>query len=388
MRQTTTSMRRRKAIAGALIAAAVISSAVTSRRAVAQSASSSRPAAATDAPLPDSADAYRIAADGWIKRYKPDSLVLIVKRGGRIVYSRAENRRLDEPTLLASLSKMITAVCVATLVRDEKLDFDTPMRDALSGFLARNGQPADPRFLDVTVAQLLTHRSGMMGNPDGDVLFKMVRDRAARGEGAKPAIQEILAQHLKHPLKRAPGQGYAYSNPGYLALGAIIEDRSKRPYEDYCQDAVMKPLKIASAKLHPDWRIWSSMGGWTIAPQDYLAIADVLSPDHPFLGEKVKTWIDTARFANGGADNWYSLGVFTIASPRGGWSIGHGGQLNSRGADQRKRPTTAIVRSTFARAADGTAMFAAFTPARYDNKALNDLRASLARATQAWGSFR
>lgn len=351
-------------------------------------ASRARAPAAAESPLPDSPDAYRIAADAWLARHKPTTAVILVKRGGRIVYARAERTSLDQPTLLGSLSKMITGVCVATLIRDGKLDVDTPMRDALSGFFARNGQPADKRFLDVTVAQLLSHHSGLMGNPDGDVMLKIVARLAREGRGATAPLQAMLAEHLKHPLKRAPGASYTYSNAGYAALGVIIEDRSKRPYEDYCRDAVMKPLNIVSAKLHPDWCVWSSMGGWIITPADYLTLADVFAPDNPFLGAKVKGWIDAARPAAGMGDGgWYSLGVITHEG-RGGWQISHGGQLNSRGVDAKKKPVSAVIRATFARAPDGTAMFAVFTPSNYDNKALNDLRSALGRANQAWVSFR
>ena len=43
------------------------------------------------------------------------------------------------PVLLASLSKAITGACVATLVRDGKLAFDTPLSKALAKFFKANG---------------------------------------------------------------------------------------------------------------------------------------------------------------------------------------------------------------------------------------------------------
>ena len=44
--------------------------------------------------------------------------------------------------LLASLSKAITGACIATLVRDGKLDFDTPLSKALAKFFTANGRPS------------------------------------------------------------------------------------------------------------------------------------------------------------------------------------------------------------------------------------------------------
>lgn len=336
------------------------------------------------APPPPAAgeEAFRLAADRWIARHRPASLVLLAQRDGRLLYRRAERTDASQPTLLGSLSKMITAVCIATLARDGRLDFDAPMRDALSGFLRRNPPPADPRFLDVTVAQLLTHHSGLAGNRDGDPVHRIIAGLARAGEGADPSIQKILAAHLKHGLKRAPGQTYAYSNAGYIALGAVIEDRTKRPYEDYCRDAVMKPLGIESARLHPQWRILSSMGGWMVAPADYLKLAEALSPENPFLGDKVKSWIRAMKGpgAMGGGD-WYSLGLITHETPAG-LSFSHGGQLNSRGVDAKGRPISAAIRASFARAPDGTMFFAAFTPASYDDRAVNELRSAIGRAAK------
>ena len=75
---------------------------------------------------------------------------------------------------------MITGVCLATLVRDGKVTFAMPMREALARFFERHGRPADRRFEDVTVEQLLTHRSGLAGNRDGDPLLKIWRDARTR----------------------------------------------------------------------------------------------------------------------------------------------------------------------------------------------------------------
>jgi CubicO group peptidase (beta-lactamase class C family) len=41
-------------------------------------------------------------------------------------------------------------------------------------------------------------------------------------------------------LVRDPGKEFAYSNAGYLALGAVIEEATGQSYESYCRDAVLK----------------------------------------------------------------------------------------------------------------------------------------------------
>jgi CubicO group peptidase (beta-lactamase class C family) len=138
------------------------------------------------------------------------------------------------------------------------------MRDALDQFFRRHERPADPRFENVTVEQLLTHRSGLAGNPDGDPTNRMWREQAQRGKGHLAAPQPLLVQHLKKPLLREPVSQYAYSNTGYLVLTAVIEEKAGKPYQDYCREAVFDKLGIAGARLNPDWRQFSGAGGWII----------------------------------------------------------------------------------------------------------------------------
>ena len=279
----------------------------------------------------------------------------------------AKGHRVDpeKPSLLASLSKMITGVCLATLVRDGKLAFTTPMRDALTQFFAQYGRPVDARFEDVTVEQLLVHRSGLAGNPDGDPMSRIWRTRAQSGQGHLAAPQPMLAEHLKKPLLREPGSRFAYSNTGYLVLTAIIEEKSGKPYEDYCREAVFDKLGIKSARLDPNFRHYSGAGGWTINGADYLALLEVFDPKNNFLGEETKSWIDRmqTRWDNLRSGGWYSLGVFTSAGD-GRWHVSHSGMLNSRGKTAAGKPTTAIVSSFAYRRADGTSVFVAMTPAQ------------------------
>src|SRR5262249_38611581 len=159
-------------------------------------------------------------------------------------------------TMLASLSKPVTGACVATLIRDGKLSFTTRMREALSRFFQRYGAPADPRVGQVTVEELLVHRSGLVGNGDDDPTYGVMAKRATAGRGYFAAIQSVLSEYLtKLHLIRPPGSNYAYSNTGYEVLSAMIEERTGRSYEDYCREAVFGRLGIAEPHLAPDWRM-------------------------------------------------------------------------------------------------------------------------------------
>jgi CubicO group peptidase (beta-lactamase class C family) len=222
----------------------------------------------------------------------------------------------------------------------------------------------DRRFEAATVEQLLVHRSGLPGNPDGDPIHAIWQDLANRGLAHVAAPQGPLAQHLKHPLKRAPGTEQSYSNSGYVALTAIIEERSGRPYEPYCQEAVLWKLGVRTAHLHPDWRTFSGAGGWYITGADYLAFLEAFDPLNRLLGDAVKAWIDQAqtKWTPSNRGGWYGLGVQTHAQA-GRWYVAHGGGLGSYGRDPSGRRTAAVIESYGYRMANGTSVFMAMTPA-------------------------
>jgi len=312
---------------------------------------------------PGQEPAYAAAFDTWRAANDPQTAILVVRRGGKTVFAQAHNTDANGPSLIGSMSKAITAVCAATLIRDGKLSFTTPMREALADFFRSQGRPLDPRFEDVTIEQLLTHRSGLHDNSADDPFMAIRRERIAQHVADVASPQPLLASYLsKNMLVGAPGGAYAYSNSGYHVLTAVIEERSGRPFEDYCRDKVFSPLGLASAQLNPDWRMLGGYGGWYITGADYLWFYEIFDPAHPFLGKAVKEWIDAVRGRWGKIETeWYSLGVRTSAR-EGRWSVNHTGTLGSAGRDGQGRPIAAVINSFASHTPSGTGIFIAVRP--------------------------
>jgi CubicO group peptidase (beta-lactamase class C family) len=326
--------------------------------------------------LPDSAGAYGIVFDQWVKNREPKTAILVVRRGGKTVFAKGYGADPLKPTLIASLSKAITGACVATLVRDGKLAFTTPLRDAIPQFFKQYGSPLDERLGQATVEELLAHRAGLRGNADDDSIYGIFAKRAGSGHGSWAEAKPVLAEYLfKERLARHPGGRYSYSNTGYEILTAIIEEQTGRSYEDYCREAVFGKLGIAMPNLHPDWRMLSGAGGWFVPGPDYLAFLDIFDPAHPFLGDTVKAWIDQAqkRWTPTNRDRWYSLGVHTWAGS-GRWAVSHGGIMYVRGRNAQGEPVEGSVIAHAFRAADGTAVFIALEWTPDAEVSLNALR--------------
>jgi CubicO group peptidase (beta-lactamase class C family) len=326
--------------------------------------------------LPDTVDAYGIVFDQWVKAREPKTAILVVRRGGKTVFAKGYGADPQKPTLIASLSKAITGVCIATLVRDGKLAFTTPLRDAMPQFFKQYGAPVDARLYQATVEELLAHRAGLRGNADDDSIYGVFAKRASAGHGWQVTPETVLSEYLlKDRLARHPGGRYSYSNTGYEILTAIIEEQTGQHYEDYCRTAVFGKLGIAMPKLHPDWRMLSGAGGWFVPGPDYLALLDVFDPANPFLGDAVKDWIDQAqkRWTPTNRDRWYSLGVNTWAGS-GRWAVSHGGILHARGKNAQGEPVEGSVVAHAFRAADGTAVFIALEWTPDAERSLNELR--------------
>lgn len=160
---------------------------------------------------------------------------LLVAQHGKIVfqhgYGFADNaaRRLnDDETVfyLASLSKQYTAVAILKLVEQGKLTIDDQIGSLLPNL------PPDKR--GVTVRQLLTHSSGL-GNYGWDEALGdwrvMARDRAVSG---------ILAT----PLEYSPGTKFSYTNTGYVLLAAIVERVAAKPFQEFVEQELLRPLDI------------------------------------------------------------------------------------------------------------------------------------------------
>jgi len=133
---------------------------------------------------------------------------------------------VDTEFNLASVTKMFTAVAIAQLVEAGKLSYSDTVGTILPDY------PNKEVSQTVTIGQLLSHTSGMIGG----------RELAMKFPNPSNAlnIDERLKDFENEPLTSPPGQQYGYSNAGYILLGKIIEKVSGQSYYDYVGDHIFK----------------------------------------------------------------------------------------------------------------------------------------------------
>jgi D-alanyl-D-alanine carboxypeptidase len=168
-----------------------------------------------------------------------DAVSVTVLRGGEPVFRRASGSTnggdpvtSDTPLVLASVSKLVTALSIARLVEsgDLALDDDVPWDEL--------GIAHDPAWDDVTVQELLLHSSGMP-----------VARESWLNEPGSCAIP--LANALAAPPRGHRGR-WTYSNGNYCALGLLVEHVTGRPIDDAVYELVFEPARITGPHLTTD----------------------------------------------------------------------------------------------------------------------------------------
>ena len=158
----------------------------------------------------------------------------VVLRTGYGLADRASRRPYTPDTVQShgSITKQMTGAAVLLLEQRGRLSVD----DTIDRFF--DGVPADKR--GITLHQLLTHTSGMVGGIGAD----------EEPIDAETYVERALAE----PLAREPGTEYAYSNLGYSLLGIVVERVSGRGYERFLRDELLLPVGMNdTGYVLPGW---------------------------------------------------------------------------------------------------------------------------------------
>jgi CubicO group peptidase (beta-lactamase class C family) len=168
-----------------------------------------------------------------------------VVQDGKVVLARGYGvRKLGDPapatekTLfgIASNTKAFTAAALAMLVEEKKIDWDQRVIDVLPWF-----QMSDPYVSrEMRIRDLLVHRSGLALGA-GDLMIFPDGDLSAR---------EILKRLRYVPLSTSFRSKYAYDNILYIVAGAVIEQASGKPWGEFIQERIFKPLGMTRSRTN------------------------------------------------------------------------------------------------------------------------------------------
>ncbi|MCE6989989.1 serine hydrolase [Dyadobacter sp. CY323] len=130
---------------------------------------------------------------------------------------------------IASMSKSVTAMGILALRKEGKLKLDDPAYLYIPELKNMPGLTKDAPA--ITIRHLLTHAAGFPeDNPWGD------RQLDSKDEELIALIKKGIS------FSNVPGITYEYSNLGFALLGKIIGNVSGKPYQQYIDEVIFKPL--------------------------------------------------------------------------------------------------------------------------------------------------
>lgn len=133
---------------------------------------------------------------------------------------------------LASVSKQFTAVAILQLYEKGLLKLNDSIQKFIPDFPYRN----------VTIHQLLTHRSGL---PNYHYFFQHIPTTADTLISNMDLVSEMVEKKPK--AYYPPNRRYHYSNTGYALLAAIVEIVSGESFTNYLHNNIFEPLNMVNA---------------------------------------------------------------------------------------------------------------------------------------------
>ncbi len=239
------------------------------------------------------ADDFTEQADdmlGSIYTGQTPGAVVVVSRDGEVVFNEAfgmASLELGVPMAthhilrLASVTKQYTAAAILALVEDGKLSLDDPLSKFLPDF------PVG----EVAVHQLLNHTSGIKSYTgiEGYMDSERVRKHLS--------TEELVAVFADKPVDFAPGEQWAYNNSGYVLLGAIIEQVTDQPWNEFIRQRLLEPLSVESTDAYADSMVLPGRVPGYAGPADEPENADYLSMTQPHAaGALMSTALDVDRW--------------------------------------------------------------------------------------------
>ncbi|MEQ8414145.1 MAG: serine hydrolase domain-containing protein [Imperialibacter sp.] len=185
----------------------------------------------------------------WLETGSPGVVAMISQPGntwaGAVGQADLENGTAMQTChqfQIGSISKMFTAATVLLLQEDGKIDIDEKVSTYLPQ-LRGNIEHVDV----MTVRQLLNHTAGV---PDYYFMQAYILDMMNDPLSIKRSAKEALRKY--NYGKKAdffPGEGWNYSNSGYVMLGWIIAEVTKKPFEAVVKEKVIDPLGLTDTYM-------------------------------------------------------------------------------------------------------------------------------------------
>jgi len=245
--------------------------------------------------------------------------LIVAHRGEILAERRHRGPRLDAPTDIKSVSKSVISALVGIAIAEGHLQ---GVDQKIGSFFARQLEGDDPRKREITIADLLTMRSG---------LERTSGHNYAAWVGSRNWVADALAR----PLVAEPGTQMMYSTGNTHLLSAILTQATGQSTYRYAQRKLAAPLGI---RLGP-WRrdpqgIYLGGNQMRISAHAMLRFGELYRNRGAHAGKQVvpAAWVDASlqpRTRSPFSGEQYGYGWF-VSQARGHrmfYAWGYGGQF-------------------------------------------------------------
>jgi D-alanyl-D-alanine carboxypeptidase len=279
---------------------------------------------------------------------------VLVAKDGEVLFSEAyglADREQEIPNTvqtrfrIGSMNKMFTAVAILQLVEAGEVELTAPLGTYLTDY------PNLDVATEVTIHQLLTHTGGTgdIFGPEFDAHREELR-----------TLDDYMELYGERGPEFEPGSQWAYSNYGFILLGAVIEEVTGGSYYDYVQEHIYEPAGMTGTGSLPevqtvpdraigymdpsggtDWRPntdtlpyrGTSAGGGYSTVEDFAMFADALL-NHELLSRDSTELLTTGKEEIGPGIS-YAYGFEDHRDTEGNGWVGHGGGAPGMNGDLR-----------------------------------------------------
>jgi len=191
-------------------------------------------------------------------------VVAAVARDGKLVYfeslgklSLESGKPMQDDALfrIYSMAREVTSAAVLKLYEQGKFQLDDPIKMYLPEFAnqrvlldssSTDISQTKARTGDITVANLLTHTSGLGSRSSALYRENNVRDKNI-------TLDQMVSNAARVPLFQDPGTQFRYGIHATI-LGKLVEVWSGQPFEEYLQENILDPLEMDSTMFWAEGR--------------------------------------------------------------------------------------------------------------------------------------
>lgn len=142
----------------------------------------------------------------------------------------------EEKVRIASITKSFTGTLVLSLLDEGRLTLEDRLDQYVEGI---------PRGEEITLRMLLNHTSGIFDCDSDPYLLSEIISNPLR----RWTPSELVDIALQHPADFAPGEGYRYSNTGFILLGTVIERVTGREIGELMRERILERLGLSATSF-------------------------------------------------------------------------------------------------------------------------------------------